>query len=145
MKAKRVTLNQDNEDLLFAAARLEADIGQNPYSRFLREHGRRPTPDQATAIGRIMSARVRASDGRLYPTPAPAEKAARRAILERRKAWARACDVAHAARDFIATAPTHSDIPVAAIMRAWWGERPNASDIDVAIEMLRRIRDAVED
>jgi hypothetical protein len=137
-------LKQDNDDLLLEAARLEASIGANPYSRFLRDHSARPAPEQASAIGRLIGGRVKASDRRFYPVLTEHEKAAVRGIKARRKAWSQAFDAATSARDFIAAAPTHRGVPVAAILRAWWGDRPSASDIDAAIEMLRRIRDGVE-
>lgn len=63
---------------------IEAWYGPNAYSDFLLKHGCRPDPDQATAIGRLIGAMVKASDGRMYPSQYPAERKALR--LARREA-----------------------------------------------------------
>src|ERR1700730_13973473 len=64
--------------------RAEAEVinawyGQNAYSDFLTKHGRRPDPKEATAIGRLIGARVKATDGRMYPAQSAAERKAGRA------------------------------------------------------------------
>jgi hypothetical protein len=59
-------------------AAIEAWYGRNAYSAFLAKHGCRPDPDQATTIGRLIGARVKAADGRLYPTPSAGERKALR-------------------------------------------------------------------
>lgn len=57
----------DYRAFLAEAAALDVWHGPNLYSKFLRQHGRRPTPEEADGIGLMMNARVRASDGRKYP------------------------------------------------------------------------------
>jgi hypothetical protein len=86
----------DNGDLFLAADRIEALNGKNAYSSFIKKHGRRPDRDQAATIGRLMGGRVRASDGSLQPILTKGERAAIRAIKNRRKEWAQQVD--HAQR-----------------------------------------------
>jgi hypothetical protein len=64
------------------AAAIEAWYGRNAYSDFLKNHGCRPEPEQATTIGRLIGARVKAADGRMYPAPSAAERKTRRAIRQ---------------------------------------------------------------
>lgn len=80
---------EDLDYLLLDAARLEANIGGNAYSDFLRKHQRRPDKDQASTIGRLIGGRVRADDGKLYPQLSKAERAAIQGIKKRRKEWER--------------------------------------------------------
>ncbi len=54
--------------------RLEAQYwerkhGRDAYSAFLLKHGERPSPAQAEVIGKVVSRRVKASDGLRYPKP----------------------------------------------------------------------------
>jgi hypothetical protein len=83
------------DDLGLEADKIEALNGPNLYSTFLRKHGYRPSRQQAFAIGRIMGARVRASDGTMQPELAAGEKAAIRAIKKRRKEWAKQTEHIH--------------------------------------------------
>ncbi|MEY9590993.1 hypothetical protein ABIA06_003284 [Bradyrhizobium yuanmingense] len=53
--------------LLAEATVIEAWHGKNAYSDFLIKHGHRPSANQATTIGRLIGARVKADDGKLYP------------------------------------------------------------------------------
>lgn len=46
---------------------IEAIYGSNPYSAYLRTHGRRPSRAEAAYIGRSMGGRVRADDGTMQP------------------------------------------------------------------------------
>jgi len=76
--------------LLAEAAVLEAWYGKNAYSDFLIKHGHRPTADQATAIGRLIGARVKAADGKLYPGRSAQDRdllriQRKRAVAETRK------------------------------------------------------------
>jgi uncharacterized membrane protein len=59
-------------------AAIEAWYGRNAYTVFLAKHGCRPDPGQAATIGRLIGARVKAADGRLYPAPGAAERKALR-------------------------------------------------------------------
>jgi hypothetical protein len=54
-------------DLRIEAEGLEAEFGPNPYSKYLRENGRRPDPATAATMGRWMGGRVTASDGTMQP------------------------------------------------------------------------------
>jgi hypothetical protein len=80
------------DSVIAEADDFEALAGPNPYSRFLRKHGCRPSPDQASTIGRLMGARVRASDGSLQPVLTKGERSAIRDIRKRRKEWAQLFD-----------------------------------------------------
>jgi len=75
------------EDLSLEADQIEALNGVNPYSTFLRKHGHRPDRTQASTIGRLMGARVRASDGTMQPKLSAGERAAIKSIKKRRKEW----------------------------------------------------------
>lgn len=54
-------------DLRVEAEGLEAELGPNPYSNYLRKAGRRPDPVTAAGMGRFMGGRVRADDGTMQP------------------------------------------------------------------------------
>lgn len=56
----------DNQ-LLAEADKLISQIGPNPYSKFIRDHGRRPDAASAAGMGRLLGIRVRANDGTLQP------------------------------------------------------------------------------
>jgi hypothetical protein len=84
-----------DNDLNLEADRLAALNGSNPYSDFLRKQGRRPDRDQAAAIGRLMGARVRASDGSMQPVLTTGERAAIRSIRKERREWAQQFDHIH--------------------------------------------------
>jgi hypothetical protein len=68
---------------------LEAWHGPNAYSLFLRKHGRRPKPDEAATIGRLLGGRVRAEDGTLQPSLRNIDRETLRRIKKRRKVAAR--------------------------------------------------------
>jgi hypothetical protein len=61
------------------AEAIKAWYGHNAYTDFLTKHHRRPDPKEATAIGRLIGARVKATDGRMYPAQSAAERKAGRA------------------------------------------------------------------
>jgi hypothetical protein len=67
------------------AAELEAAYGKNAYSDFLVQHGCRPDPKQAAAIGRLTGSRVKASDGSMYPRRTKAERDATKTVRARRQ------------------------------------------------------------
>jgi hypothetical protein len=71
--------------LLAEAAAIEAWYGKNPYSDFLCKHRKRPDPEQASAMGRWMCARVKASDGTMQPPLSKGERKAERERLRRRR------------------------------------------------------------
>lgn len=83
------TKHEELDYLLLEAARLEANVGGNAYSDFLRKHQKRPDKDQASTIGRLIGGRVKADDGKLYPQLSKAERAAIQGIKKRRKEWER--------------------------------------------------------
>lgn len=53
--------------LLAEADKLTSQIGPNPYSKFIHDHGKRPDPAAAAVIGQLLGMRVRASNGTLQP------------------------------------------------------------------------------
>lgn len=59
---------QNARDLKVEADGLDAEFGPNPYSQYLRRHGRRPDTATAAAIGRHLGGRVKADDGSMQPT-----------------------------------------------------------------------------
>jgi hypothetical protein len=62
--------------------------GKNPYSDFILAHGRRPDPNQAAAMGRIIGRQVKAADGTMQPRRTRAEKEAlREASLARKEIY----------------------------------------------------------
>jgi hypothetical protein len=79
-------------DPVLEADKIEARIGPNPYSTFLRKHGHRPERNQAAAIGRLMGGRVRASDGSMQPILTRSERDAIKAIKSRRREWSQKID-----------------------------------------------------
>lgn len=56
-------------ELRVEAEAIEATYGANPYSAYLRKHGRRPSKEEAAGIGRVLGGRVRAEDGTMQPPP----------------------------------------------------------------------------
>jgi hypothetical protein len=79
----------DADDLRAEAAAIEGWYGKNPYSDFLTKHGARPDPDQAAVIGRLIGARVLASDGSMQPRLTKVERATVRAVKKRHRSEAR--------------------------------------------------------
>jgi hypothetical protein len=67
----------------------EAWYGANAYSTFLRKHRRRPKPEEAAAIGRLLGGRVKADDGTMQPPISLIDKQILRDIRSRRKRAAR--------------------------------------------------------
>jgi hypothetical protein len=61
-------------ELQFEANALATEHGENPYTDFLRRHGRRPDRLQASTIGQLMGVQVRAADGTLQPPVCAATK-----------------------------------------------------------------------
>jgi len=74
--------SRDRGGLSAEAAAIEAWYGRNAYSDFLKEHGCRPDLEQATTIGRLIGARVKAANGRMYPVESAAERKTRRAARQ---------------------------------------------------------------
>ncbi len=71
------------------AERAEARFGHNIYSTFIRNSGHLPSPEQAATIGKLMTTRVRASDGTLQPPESRGARELRRARKEADKEWSR--------------------------------------------------------
>jgi hypothetical protein len=74
-------------DLRIEADALEATYGPNAYSKYLREHNRRPDPNAAASIGWVLGGRVRADDGSMQPPLSAADRAALKDVNSRRKAF----------------------------------------------------------
>jgi hypothetical protein len=70
--------------LLAEAKAIEAWRGKNPYGDFLRKFGRRPDRNEAAAIGLLMDARVKASDGSMQP-PLSKPSRARKAVAKKER------------------------------------------------------------
>jgi hypothetical protein len=70
--------NRGRDGLSAEVAAIEAWYGRNAYSDFLKEHGCRPNPEQATTIGRLIGARVKATNNRMYPIESATERETRR-------------------------------------------------------------------
>lgn len=68
------------------AAALEAAHGKNPYSDYLLQNHRRPSPAEAATIGRLLGGRVEANDGSLQPPLNRADQLVLRGIKARRAA-----------------------------------------------------------
>lgn len=79
---------QDIRDLRVEADAIEAWYGPNAYSRYLREHNRRPDPATAASIGRFLGGRVKAADGSMQPPLSNADRASLKDVKARRKAFA---------------------------------------------------------
>ncbi len=83
----------DTVNALKAEARdFAARNGANPYSDFVLKHGRRPDPEHAATLGRLINKQVRASDGSLQPRLSAeqrSERKARQAEQRERDALAR--------------------------------------------------------
>ncbi|UYO42320.1 hypothetical protein KQX63_12940 [Rhodopseudomonas palustris] len=75
--------------LLNSADTIEARIGKNAYSDYIRHHRRLPDPKEASTIGSLIGGRVRASDGTLQPLLSNADREWRRQVRSRRKEAAR--------------------------------------------------------
>jgi hypothetical protein len=80
---------EDLDSLISEAAFLEASHGLNAYSSFLRKHGKRPNPEQAAVMGRLLGGQVRADNGTMQPPLSKADREAIGAIRQRRKDWAK--------------------------------------------------------
>lgn len=52
--------------------------GRNLYSDYILQHGRRPDPEHAATLGRLVNIQVRASDGSLQPKLTKEQRAARK-------------------------------------------------------------------
>lgn len=84
-----ITNLQNVRELKTEAASIEASHGVNPYSTYLRTHRKRPDPDQAAAIGRLLAGQVKASDGTMQPSLSAADRKALKEVRARRKAASR--------------------------------------------------------
>lgn len=71
---------------------IEGWYGPNAYSSYLRKHGRRPKPEEAASIGRLLGGRVQADDGTMQPPLNESDKVTIRGIQSRRQAYARRYD-----------------------------------------------------
>jgi hypothetical protein len=97
--------------LMAEADALEAWIGPNAYSYYLRKRGERPGREEAAAIGRLLGGRVEAADGSLQPPLTAADRAAIRAIKSRRAAASRRYDHILRLQQAIAALAENEDDP----------------------------------
>lgn len=93
------------------ALALEADRGKNVYSDYLLQHRRRPPPDEAAAIGRMLGGRVEACDGSMQPALSPADKRHLRDVRSRRAASQKRYDQILTVRSAISALAHNLDDP----------------------------------
>ena len=133
-------------DLVLEADKIEALNGPNPYSSFLRKHGSRPDRNQAIAIGRIMSARVRASDGSMQPELTRGEQEGIRSIRKRRREWAQKAD--HISRTLSAIEAiaqnSHDPETVASYGAEAFVDPTTREKLAKAVQWLQRIANSLE-
>ena len=89
VQSEAITDLEAVRDLKIEIEIIEAQHGPNPYSNYLRKHGKRPPPNEAAAIGKVFGCRVKADDGSMQPPLSVADKSALKAIKSRRKEYAR--------------------------------------------------------
>jgi hypothetical protein len=93
------------------AEAIKAWYGHNGYSEFLTKHGRRPDPKEAITIGRLIGARVKAADGRMYPAQSAAEREACRAARRESASEAHAALEVHRLRKAISGLAANTSNP----------------------------------
>jgi hypothetical protein len=79
---------RDVQALKAEARDFEARNGKNLYSDFILKYDRRPEPDHAATLGRLINIQVKASDGSLQPKLTKAERASRKMFRAEQKAKA---------------------------------------------------------
>jgi hypothetical protein len=79
-------------DLRAEIETIEAWYGPNAYCSYLRKYGRRPKPEEAASIGRLLGGRVQADDGTMQPALNESDKAVLQGIKSRRQTYARRYD-----------------------------------------------------
>ncbi len=102
-------------DLRSEIEAIEAWYGPNAYCSYLRKHGRRPKPEEAASIGRLLGGRVEADDGSMQPPLNDSDRAVIRGIKSRREAFARRYDHIMRLRTAIAALAENEDDPAAVI------------------------------
>jgi hypothetical protein len=131
--------NVDNE-LFLEAEKIEALNGPNPYSSFITKHRCRPDRDQASAIGRLMGARVRAADGSMQPILTKGERAAIQTIKKRRKEWSQQISHIHRTTAAIAALAQNKHEPSSVISygRDVFLDSTLREQLEFALEWLNR-------
>ena len=124
------------------AQAIEAWRGKNPYTDFLRKFGRRPSCEEASTIGFLMDARVKASDGSMQPLPSKAQKTQasverKRQINERNKS-AQAFRLKKAILALAANHRYDSVLTIDSIGREFWEDKMK-NQLDHALLCLNRI------
>ncbi|WP_164633808.1 hypothetical protein [Rhodopseudomonas sp. BR0G17] len=97
--------------ILVSADAIEARVGANPYSKYLREHGKLPEPAAAAIMGKLIGGRVRAADGTLQPPLTAAERNRRREIDREQRAAAKRYQQILRLRQAIAALAQNEDDP----------------------------------
>jgi hypothetical protein len=131
----------DARDLLRAeAAEIEAWYGKNAYSDYLSEHGRRPDPDQAAVIGRLVGMRVKASDGSMQPRRTKAERETLREARDRQRTRSRYRRQVTRLRQALASLAENEDSPSDVIdhVHPEFDEPVIRAHLDHAVEWLSR-------
>ncbi|MBS0530453.1 MAG: hypothetical protein JSS22_13855 [Proteobacteria bacterium] len=93
------------------ALALESEYGKNAYSDYLRKHHKRPTPQEAAGIGRLLGGRVQAEDGSLQPALNDPDRAAIASIKKRRSDASRRYDQIMRLRMAIVALASNRDDP----------------------------------
>jgi hypothetical protein len=102
---------QTIRELRIEAGTLETCYGPNAYSAFLREHHRRPDPEQAAAVAHSLGIRVKASDGSTQPPLTSADRAALKDRKSQREAFRQRFDRIAGLRTAIGTLAANTGDP----------------------------------
>jgi hypothetical protein len=131
---------RDSRILLANADAIQASYGKNPYTDFVRKHGKRPSREQAACIGRLLGGRVRADDGSMQPPLTKADRAALRAIKAHQAAWSHQSNHLYRIENAVAELCTNVDDPaiVAGYAKAWLKKESNRERLAVALSWLIR-------
>jgi len=131
---------QAEADLRAEAAAIEACYGKNAYSDFLLQHGRRPEPEQAATIGRLINARVRASDGSIQPPLTRDERAALRDARQRKRTEIRYRQQVARLRSALASLAENKDAPsdVIGYIHPLFDEPVIREQLDRAVDWINR-------
>lgn len=127
------------------AARLSVAYGDNAYSKFLSEHGRRPDTAQAAVIGRLLGTRVRAADGTMQPVLSFDERESRRRSLKAHdESRALNRDIRRLKRAVADIADLASSSSVSVCISAAGESAVLRSQIDSVLDWLRRFAEAAD-
>lgn len=127
-------------DLQTEIEAIEAWYGPNAYCSYLRKHGRRPKPEEAASIGRLLGGRVQADDGTMQPPLSDSDREVIRGIKSRREVFARRYDHIMRLRTAIAALAENEDDPADVIGdgSCVLNESEIDAQLDIALCWLKR-------